>query len=278
MIMKKQLLRFAVLGFAATLLASCGEKSSIVGPSSDKSENSDNSSQPAKSDLVIVNESLTPSSVKAGESINVSCLVKNQGAETAASSRAGYYLSSNTTWSSADVYLGDDAVGALNKNSTSAESASLSIPASTAPGDYYILFVADYEKAISESNESNNVAARAMTVKSRGPDWAAILTQKYWVTYNSLWLLYKFNSNGTGTRTRFPQENMASGIVTGFAWYLNGNRLEIHFSGGNYIEVIYLDSLNSSGTQLNFTQDGRAGAFVTCGSSYMPVFIARYLC
>jgi len=56
------------------------------------------------------------------------------------------------------VYLGDDGVVSLDPNETSNENETLTIPTNTAPGIYYVIFVADYQNSVPESNENNNKA------------------------------------------------------------------------------------------------------------------------
>ncbi|MEM9836625.1 MAG: CARDB domain-containing protein, partial [Bacteroidota bacterium] len=119
----------------------------------------------ANPDLVVQNTSASPSSVTAGNSISLSCRVRNTGnASTGGASTLGYYLSSNTTYSSSDIALGTDYVTSLSAGSSSNESIIATIPAGTSPGTWYILFRADRNGSISESSESNNVSWRAITV------------------------------------------------------------------------------------------------------------------
>ena len=116
-------------------------------------------------DIIISAKSVNSTNVACGSSISASATVKNNGdASTGGGSYMGYYLSTNTTLGASDTYLTNDYVGTLAPNAISSESAVLNIPAATAAGNYYILFVADYQKVIAESNENNNVAYQAITV------------------------------------------------------------------------------------------------------------------
>ena len=131
------------------------------------------------SDLVISAKSTRSGSALCGGALLASATVKNDGAaSTNGPSYLGYYLSNNTTFDASDTYLGRDYVEALAANATSNESATLNIPAGTAAGTYYILFVADYENVITESNENNNVAYEAITVTCDAGESDLVITAK----------------------------------------------------------------------------------------------------
>ena len=119
---------------------------------------------PPKPDLVVQNQSASPTTVEAGSSTYISCTVKNQGSGSAASSYIKYYLSSNTTYDPVDTYLTSDYVSSLSSGGTSSENATVTIPSGTSTGTKYILFYADKDSSVSESNENNNVAYKAITV------------------------------------------------------------------------------------------------------------------
>jgi hypothetical protein len=88
----------------------------------------------------------------------------NQGTAVAAASSLKYYLSADNAYGTGDVYLATDAVASLAINATSALSEVLTIPSATAAGNWYILFVADADLQVAESNETNNTASVAITV------------------------------------------------------------------------------------------------------------------
>ena len=115
-------------------------------------------------DLVVQNASATPVSLNAGATTTASSTVLNQGTAAAAASSLKYYLSADNAYATGDVYLATDAVASLAINATSAPSEVLTIPANTAAGTWYILFVADADAQVAESNEANNVASVAITV------------------------------------------------------------------------------------------------------------------
>ncbi|HUE89433.1 MAG TPA: CARDB domain-containing protein [Vicinamibacterales bacterium] len=97
-----------------------------------------------------------PSTAAAGATITVSDTTKNQGAGTAAASATGFYLSTNWTIDSTDVFLGSRPVGELAFGATATGSALLQIPADTLPGSYYVIARADWNNAVPETFETNN--------------------------------------------------------------------------------------------------------------------------
>ena len=100
-----------------------------------------------------------PFTAAAGGTVAVSDTTKNQGAGSAATSATGFYLSTNGTISSDDVFLGSRAVGELGAGATATASVSLQIPAGTPAGSYYIVSRADWNNAVRETSETNNERA-----------------------------------------------------------------------------------------------------------------------
>lgn len=115
-------------------------------------------------DLTVLNQSVNSSAVTAGSSLPVSCTVKNQGDAPAAASRIKYYLSADTVYDANDSYMGYNDVSELNSGSTDLKNASLTIPAGTDSGTWYILFAADADNSINESLENNNIGYSQISV------------------------------------------------------------------------------------------------------------------
>ena len=120
---------------------------------------------PSLPDLIVQNTIALPFNVLAGANLNISCSVKNNGTVQAnLTTKLKYYLSANSTKDAGDLYLGEDLVDPLNAGTSSIESASLVIPLSTLPGQYYILFCADDDSQLMESNENNNCGSTQINV------------------------------------------------------------------------------------------------------------------
>ena len=115
-------------------------------------------------DLLIMQSALSVSSVPPGFNINGNCIIQNAGNAIAASSTVGYYLSTNQVFDASDILLNTTVGAALPSGQNAGRAASLLIPAGTAAGNYYVLFVVDPQNAVAETNEANNVAAQALTV------------------------------------------------------------------------------------------------------------------
>jgi subtilase family serine protease len=114
-------------------------------------------------DLIVDNPSISAATtiaglpaVPAGNTVGLTSTIKNLG-NSAGTSFVGYYLSTDQTYSTNDVYLGNESVNSLPANGSSVETSTVTIPMTTSTGTYYILFRADYQGQISERVETNNV-------------------------------------------------------------------------------------------------------------------------
>ncbi len=92
-----------------------------------------------------------------GGTLRVNDVVRNRGAVAAAGSTTGYYLGR--------VRLGGRPVGRIGPGSVARGSATLTIPASVAPGAYRLLACADDRHRITEANERNDCRAAAQAVQ-----------------------------------------------------------------------------------------------------------------
>ena len=110
---------------------------------------------PALPDLIVSSASLGDTTVEQGDRVRINATVKNQGSGRAGRSRVAYYVGKGQTLTK----LGDDSVSSLS----SGESDDEYINADTDdldPGTYFVLIQADYEKDVTESDETNNIYAK----------------------------------------------------------------------------------------------------------------------
>ena len=121
-------------------------------------------------DLIPLSQTVNPTTVKSGENVTVSCIVKNQGSAIASSSVIRYYLSSNSVFDGGDVEMGSDNVISLAKDGSVTVAEEFQIPLNTTAGSWYILYYADADETITESNENNNMASAQFTVYKGQPD------------------------------------------------------------------------------------------------------------
>jgi len=115
-------------------------------------------------DLEISAVSAAPNALAAGEELEVSDTVTNSGATGAAAFQVGIYLSSDATITAADTLLGLRAVPELARGASSSASDTLLLPASLAPGTWYVGALADVQNAVPESDESDNARSTPTTL------------------------------------------------------------------------------------------------------------------
>ncbi len=100
---------------------------------------------------------LNSSSVVSGDSVTLSYYVNNLlGNVVAGGSTSGIYLSTDSTITTSDTLVATDGVQSISSGYKEYEQANVTIPGTLAAGTYYIGVIADYNNAITESNEANN--------------------------------------------------------------------------------------------------------------------------
>ncbi len=116
---------------------------------------------------LIESSTVVPTAAGAGFPLTIADTVKNQGSSPAGPSTTSFYLSTNSSLDSTDTFLGSRSVAALNAGTTNSGSTTVTIPAGTELGSYFILVSADDTNAVLESAETNNVSYGTTKV---GPD------------------------------------------------------------------------------------------------------------
>jgi subtilase family serine protease len=107
-------------------------------------------------DLIVSALSLS-SSIRAGSNVSISYTLKNIGNAVAISSQTKYYLSSDTTFDSNDLELGNNYPTSINAGASQTRSDSVTFNGNLSIGSYYFLVVADSTNLNLESNETNNI-------------------------------------------------------------------------------------------------------------------------
>lgn len=118
-----------------------------------------------KTDLVIQN-AVAPRSITVGYRFKVSYQVKNQGIDSAYSSSTMFYLSPDKTLSNDDLYLGSKDVSSIAAGVSISQTTTLNIVKNITAGSYYLLSKADGNNNVIETNEINNIVAKALNVKN----------------------------------------------------------------------------------------------------------------
>ena len=80
----------------------------------------------------------------------------NLGTGPAAASTTRYYLSADNTYDTTDILIGSRSIGTLLNGASSSGSATVTIPAGTVVGRYYLIARADGEEVLAETSETNN--------------------------------------------------------------------------------------------------------------------------
>ena len=119
-------------------------------------------------DLELWRPSLSFAAVPPGGSTGAFTFIFNRGGGAAGAYEIGYYLSADTVFSaSTDVFLGLVTGGSLTaSNGTIHFAPTLTVPATTVPGSYYLMLMADPRNLIAETNENNN--SRALPLRVTG--------------------------------------------------------------------------------------------------------------
>ena len=116
-------------------------------------------------DLEVQSPSVNDSSLDTGDSFTLSATVRNDGDGAAAATTLRYYRSTDGTITTSDTSVGTDAVGALSASGTSAESISLTAPASA--GRHY--YGACVDAVAGESSTTNNCSSSVQVTVSAAP-------------------------------------------------------------------------------------------------------------
>jgi subtilase family serine protease len=122
-----------------------------------------------KADLVITSgvPTVTLGYVRAGQAVQLPAWrVSNAGADPVGSFSNGFYLSTDAAITPGDIYLGGNSNSSLAAGgSFNWSSPTLTIPAATAPGKYYIGILVDRANAVAETNETNNYVSVPLAVE-----------------------------------------------------------------------------------------------------------------
>jgi subtilase family serine protease len=98
-----------------------------------------------------------PSSIGAGATISIGDTTRNTGGADAPATTTRIYLSTNGAVDASDVLLGSRSVPALAPGTSSSGTTSVTVPAGTAPGLYFVIVKADADGLLAEAQEINNL-------------------------------------------------------------------------------------------------------------------------
>jgi len=125
-----------------------------------------------QSDLIMSAVSTTATTLAAGTNFTLSNTAKNQGGSAVGSFTIAYHLSADTTYGGGDdvTITQSRFVASLAAGASSAASTTLTVPAATPFGAYYVCAMADSDSTVSESNETNNSLCTGTAIQVSGPD------------------------------------------------------------------------------------------------------------
>jgi len=135
---------------------------------------------PDQHDIAITNgQVVQPDPLYPGGQINVYCTQTYSGNSTSTIySKVGYFLSSNSSCSTSDIFLGDDQSSLSVYDTQEDESETLTIPSYITPGVYYVCMIANYDNQIEEENQDNNAISYPIYISK--PDCSIRATLRNW--------------------------------------------------------------------------------------------------
>lgn len=119
-----------------------------------------------KPDIYVSSVGLDDVTVYRGQEVKARCRQNARNASERLYPNVGYYYSRNPSLDRWDILLDSDWSSIGGGDPYDAESERFNIPTNAKIGTGYILFVADHEDEVVESNESNNVRSVKITVTS----------------------------------------------------------------------------------------------------------------
>jgi subtilase family serine protease len=123
-------------------------------------------------DLIMTAVSPNSGKAKKGETLKVTDTARNRGPVSADGFQIGFRLSVNKVYGDSDdvVTNATRTVTALAAGASSSATTSLTIPATTPPGDYYVCAMGDSLAQVVETDETNNTLCSSGTVSVPPPD------------------------------------------------------------------------------------------------------------
>lgn len=98
-----------------------------------------------------------PTFTRTNRTFNLTCKVKNNGGTSSGQFYSRFYLSTNATYSSNDILIGNFTTSSTTSGSAATGTLSTTVSATTAPaGTYYLIFVVDATNTINETSEATS--------------------------------------------------------------------------------------------------------------------------
>jgi hypothetical protein len=99
----------------------------------------------------------SPTFTRSNRTFNLTCKVKNNGGASSGQFYSRFYLSTNATYSSNDILIGNFTTSSTTSGSAATGTLSTTVSATTAPaGTYYLIFFVDATNTVSETSEATS--------------------------------------------------------------------------------------------------------------------------
>ncbi len=115
-------------------------------------------------DLAVDSVRVNKTSVKSGDTVQVTLRRSNKGDKNSPTFNHGIYLSRDRTITTSDRSLANLRATSMIAGASSTFSQEVTIPKNTTPGTYYIGYIVDTNNGVSETSEANNTGYTAITV------------------------------------------------------------------------------------------------------------------
>jgi PKD repeat protein len=187
-----------------------------------------------------------PSSSPRGHKASYLFSIENRGTATESSVRVEFYLSTNRFISTGDTLLGS-ATYSLAPGAVGTYTATVTVPTSLAPGNYFFGTIVDPQGAIPEVDEGNNAVGHGFTtnVPSTSPPLAC-----FSMSPSSGFVGESISFNGSCTSD--PDGHSIVSYQWGFGDGSTGSGQSVshtYFAGGNYtVRLTVTDSTGASNT------------------------------
>jgi len=185
--------------------------------------------QATATSIDLIADSITPAagSVEAGSSVNIASAGRVEGTGTVGATFViGYYLSNDTNITTADTFLRSrNESSATSPGDTFGEtSLPVTIPAATSAGTYYLGMIVDRGGAVTESNESNNVAWSQISVTQPAssacqPSATALCLNNGRFRVSTSWSTDQ-STSGVGHAVSMTDD-------TGYFWFFDSSNVEV---------------------------------------------------
>lgn len=163
------------------------------------SESSENNNATSRAVLIggdlVISAFDAPAAGGVGVPFTIGDTTKNTGASQIGSSVTHFYLSADAVLTAIDPLIGTRSVPALAAGQASVGTTSVTVPAGTPAGYYYLFARADGPNVVTETQEGNNGAIRSFGV---GPDLIVSITSTPWPILTGTPALVKDNVSNRG--------------------------------------------------------------------------------